>query len=472
MGIRYHDPPIKNGAGGNSMHLTVSAGTPGVEFRRPVTILGHSGRAFTVLLCLGTALTLAGCSYASEALWPSLTGKDPRSGDSSSSTSPTTTNGSTPARSTDSATISSRAASPPPTPSYSATMSESSSTSSAPRAVYTNSTNNVAQAAPPAAATPSVGQTEVGRRATQLNADAQKLDGSVAARQQAVQQIRADAVGTAQTYQQLVGTINARLQVGTTPGNPILQQQWNQANGALDNFGAQIGKMSELSNQVATDASTAAFLLESVRAAYSLSGAVEEDHKALSQVEDKVNREVVTIDRMLNDLSEDISRQSAYMSRERSNMTALSIAIKNGELFGAGLANRAFSPAAPVDGSPTRLGSPNRTSRAENPAASAAGRRPLVVIRFDRPNPSYEQALYTAVSRAIERRPDAVFDLVAVSPGKGNQAQVALASANAKRQAETVLRSLTDMGLPPDRITLSASTSAQTQTNEVQLFVR
>jgi len=333
----------------------------------------------------------------------------------------------------------------------------------------------VAQAAPPAAAaqSQSVGQTEVGRRALQLAADADKLDASVAARVNAVQQLRAETVQTAQAYQSLVGTINARLQVGTTPGNPILQTQWNQANQALDNFGAQIGRMSELSNQVAADASSAAFLVESVRAAYSLSGAVEEDHKALAAVEDRVNREVVTIDRLLNDLSEDISRQSSYMSRERSNMTALSIAIKNGELFGSGLANRAFTPVAPADGSPARIGvAPGGSPRAENPASSAAGRRPLVVIRFDRPNPSYEQALYTAVSRAIERRPNAVFDLVAVSPGKGNQAQVALASANAKRQAETVLRSLTDMGLPADRVTLSASTSAQAQTNEVQLFVR
>ena len=95
-----------------------------------------------------------------------------------------------------------------------------------------------------------------------------------------------------------------------------------------------------------------------------------------------------------------------------------------------------------------------------------------MVIRFDRPNPAYEQALYTAVSRAIERRPEAVFDLVAVSPGRGNQAQVALASSNAKRQAETVMRSLTDMGLPANRVSLSASTSAQAQTNEVHLYVR
>ena len=53
-----------------------------------------------------------------------------------------------------------------------------------------------------------------------------------------------------------------------------------------------------------------------------------------------------------------------------------------------------------------------------------------------------------------------------------NQAQVALASSNAKRQAETVMRSLTDMGLPANRVSLSASTSAQAQTNEVHLYVR
>ena len=97
-------------------------------------------------------------------------------------------------------------------------------------------------------------------------------------------------------------------------------------------------------------------ILESTRAAYSLSGAVEEDHKALAATEDDVNRTVVSIDRLLNELSEDISRQSSYVSRERSNMTALSIAIKNGELYGQGLSNRAFAAVAPSDGSPARVG--------------------------------------------------------------------------------------------------------------------
>jgi len=217
----------------------------------------------------------------------------------------------------------------------------------------------------------------------------------------------------------------------------------------------------------------AAFLLDSTRAAYSLNGAVEDDHRQLALVEDEVNRTVVSIDRLLNELNEDIGRQSTYIARERSNLTALSLAIRNGELFGTGLANRAFTNVAPPDGSPALLGvAPGAAPQAGNPAQAAAGRRPLMVIRFDRANPAYEQALYTAVSRALERSPTASFDLVAVAPSRGGQSQAALAASTARRQAETVMRSLGDMGLPAQRMTLSSTTSGQAQSNEVHVYVR
>jgi hypothetical protein len=423
------------------MHVVVSSESSGRSRRNRDGDQGpHLGRSARAVLVCAAVLALAGCSYASEALWPSLTGKDPRGG----SAAPGQTQ-------TQSIPPSAAERNPQPT--------------------FTPSAGGMAQAAPASGNLQPALMTDVGRRAMAMREDVQKLGTSVSTRSGAMNQIRGETVQTAQRYQGLIAGINARLQVGTTPGNPILQSQWNQASGELDRFGADIGRMSTLSNQVAADAATAAFLLESTRAAYSLSGAVEEDHKALATLEDEVNRTVVSIDRLLNELSEDIGRQSAYVSRERSNMTALSTAIKNGELYGTGLGNRAFAATAPVDGSAPRLGSPN-SAPGQSPAASAAGNRPLVVIRFDRPNPAYEQALYTAVSRAIERRPEAVFDLVAVSPGRGNQAQVALASSNAKRQAETVMRSLTDMGLPANRVSLSASTSNSAQTNEVHLYVR
>ena len=99
-------------------------------------------------------------------------------------------------------------------------------------------------------------------------------------------------------------------------------------------------------------------------------------------------------------------------------------------------------------------------------------RQPLVVIRFDRTNVQYEQPLYNAISRALQRRPNAMFDLVAVAPSGGNAARVALASSSSKKNAETVLRSLSDMGLPLERVRLSALTSNSAQTSEVHLYVR
>ena len=72
----------------------------------------------------------------------------------------------------------------------------------------------------------------------------------------------------------------------------------------------------------------------------------------------------------------------------------------------------------------------------------------------------------------LEKRPGAVFDLVAVAPSAGGSARVALNTNKARRQAEDVLRSLIEMGLPPARVAVAAKASAATRTNEVHLYIR
>jgi len=115
---------------------------------------------------------------------------------------------------------------------------------------------------------------------------------------------------------------------------------------------------------------------------------------------------------------------------------------------------------------------PARHAEAAPKPAAPTGNRPLVVIRFDRPNVTYEEALYTAISRALERKPSATFELVAVAPSAGTAAQVAVNSNASKHNAEDVMRSLTNMGLPADRVTLSATTSGDVRSNEVRIYVR
>ena len=180
----------------------------------------------------------------------------------------------------------------------------------------------------------------------------------------------------------------------------------------------------------------------------------------MRRLEDEVNRTVVFIDRLLNELSNDINRQTGYLGNERRNLTTMSIAIKNGERYGASLVNRAFAQ--------TEI----KTRAAVRSGKRRANSRPLVVIRFDRPNVAYQQALYNAISRAVERKPEAAFDLVAVSPKAGTPSARILNTTAAKRNAEGVLRTLTDMGLPASRVNLTAANSATARSNEVRLYVR
>ncbi|HUH83662.1 MAG TPA: hypothetical protein VLX85_03580 [Stellaceae bacterium] len=298
--------------------------------------------------------------------------------------------------------------------------------------------------------------TYVGAKVVALRGDLQRLQDNINHQNSDLQQLRQQMGQDASGYYTLVGGINSRLQIGTTPGNPELINQWNQAQGALDRMSDEIARLNSLSNVVASDSSVAAYLLDSVRAAYSLQGAVDEDHRQLRQLEGDVNGTIPQIDRLLGSLSEDISRQSVYVSNERQSLVALSLAIKNGELYGQGNTVRSLALA-----SPTRTG-----------AIPAAERRPLVVIRFNRPDVAYESALRTAVTQALSRRPAASFDLVAVTPNAGSPAQVEIHAAACKRNAESVLRAMTDMGVSPTRVSLSSTTSASVRSNEVQIYVR
>ncbi|MGO8867761.1 MAG: hypothetical protein ACLQME_14790 [Alphaproteobacteria bacterium] len=388
---------------------------------------------------VGVVLLLGGCSFASENLLPTLTGEEPSGkAKAQETTAP--------------------AAATPPAAAQAAPTTPVATQPAAPPQL--NTTNF--QPVPVAAGQPT--GTAVGQKVESMRGELVKLEGSISDHNSRLQTLRAQTVGNAQQYQQLIGAINAKLQVGTTPGNPVLVDQWNQAQSILEKIDGDVAAMNSLSTEVSSDSSLAAFLLESTRATYGISGAVDEDHRQLAILEDETNKTVVTIDRLLNELSEDTSRQNLYLGRERNNLTTLSVAIKNGELFGASLANRAYYTAAPLA---SRAPAPRGES-----AASLANRRPLVVIRFDRENVDYESALYTAVSEALQRKPNADFDLVAVAPSKGGPAKTALAMNTSKRNADAVMRSLTNMGLPASRVKLSAITSSSAETSEVHLYVR
>jgi hypothetical protein len=370
-------------------------------------------------------LFLAGCGTS---FWPSLTG------DSPSATAPSGERIEIPA-----------------------SRAEQAGTPPAPSARTLTPAPSAAETGSAAAARPT--GTFVGKKVEAMSQDLGKLKGAVGRLDTRMREIRADTTDATQRYLGILAAMNSKLQVGTTPGNPILVQQWNEAQQQLKRIETNIARMNGLSNDAGAEASVAGYLLDSVRATFTLSGAVDEDHVQLRALEDEVNQSVVTIDRLLNELSDDLNRQTSHLASERRNLTAMSISIKNGERYGSSLMNRALA-------------------QAEVKASMASRRpllpdsRPLVVIRFDRPNVQYEQALYDAVSRALDRKPETAVDLVAVHPKTGSSAQVILNSTAARRNAENVLRTLVEMGLPATRVNMTSMSSATAQSNEVRVYVR
>jgi len=390
-------------------------------------LTGIRGLSGLRALAIGSVLLLPACSFTEEALWPSLTGEDP-AGAPAASTQPAA-----------------KPAAAQPT------------TAAAPRQPVLGTGEFKPTGVTPGQST----GTYVGKKVIELRAELSRLQASISQHNASLQQLRSRIVQDSQRYHATVANINTRLQVGTTPGNPILVQQFNNARSNLESISSDTGELTQLATAVSANSTMSAFLSESTRAAFSVSGAIDEDHKQLAILEDEVNRTVVLIERLLTELAGDIRRQTNYVSTERSNLNLLSAGIKGGEIYGASLANQAIISAA---GSAAYQG-PAR-------AVDTTGRRPLVVIRFDRPNVPYQQALYAAVSRVLERRPAAIFDLVAVAPSAGGPARVALNSNKAQRFAEDVLRSLIDMGLPPSRVAMSGKTSGEAKNNEVHLYLR
>lgn len=258
-------------------------------------------------------------------------------------------------------------------------------------------------------------------------------------------------------YYAMVAAINAGLQAGTTPGNPILVDRWNTAQDKLNGFSGGTNLLNALATDLTNQASRASFLMESIRAAFAISGAVDEDHKKLTALEDLGNQNIGVIHRLMTKVSDELARRTSYMRTERANLQSLSLSIANGELYGQSMSNNLFKNAA---------------SGSRKATEAPQSRRPLVIIRFDRPNIDYDKPLYKAVSQALEKYPAAKFDLVAVSPSEGDPAQMALAESEARKNGKAVVRSLTQMGLPVERLNLSAANSKAALNSEVHIYLR
>lgn len=410
---------------------------------------------------------LTGCSLAEEGLWPTLTGEDP-SLDGGGET----------------VVIEPSRAEQFGSPLIDPSVQSDGAVGSAAASRAVGATAGVAPIeGAPAAVPVAVGSTPagpqtgtfVGSKVGNLRLELDNLKRVIAGQNAELQQLLNSATLNSQRYHAVIAAISARLQVGTTPGNPVLVSQWQSAQTELDRVFQDTSRLNELSNRIAANMDMAIYLLESTQASYAIQGAVDEDHRQLAILEDDVNRNIVSIERLVGEVNDSVTRQNNYINVERRNLSALALAVANGEAFGPNLSSVSRAAAARLPqglagGAP--IGPIAGLPQNGTAAGPIAGRPPLVVIRFDGANVDFEQALYGAVSRTLAQRPSATFDLVAVAPARGGPSGVAASTAQARRHQQDVLRSMLAMGLPAERVNLSSATSGDAATNEVHVYIR
>ena len=314
-------------------------------------------------------------------------------------------------------------------------------------------------------------ETPVTQKANDLRRELEQLRSSTEAASDQLKELRTRNDERAADYYVAVATVSTALQAGTTAGNPILVDRWNIAQEKLNALAQDSGLLSDLATDLTNQASHASYLLDTTQNAFSLSGAVPEDHKKLTTIQDGVEQDISRISRLLNETNDEITRHATFLQSEHANLQTLSLGIANGELYGKNLTNSLFRKAASGDQQLFKSGSTSGGGR-PYPGGVPGMRKPLVIIRFDRPNVEYDQPLYTAIHQALEKYPAAKFDLVAVSNMEGNAAELALASAEARKNGEMVLRSLQNMGLPLERIRLSAANSKTVLNSEVHIYLQ
>ncbi|MGE0723936.1 MAG: hypothetical protein AB7O45_06155 [Alphaproteobacteria bacterium] len=298
-------------------------------------------------------------------------------------------------------------------------------------------------------------------RAAGLQSDLATLEAGRERRQNDAEALRRAAAAEVDAYDAIVKRMGERIAAGAAPRNPELLADWTEARRRIGRVDTAVGRLRVLGAEVASDRALAAYLRDSARGAQALSG-TDADMAELKRIEAGFGETGAGLERLSGEIGGEASRHAAWVDTERRRAETLFAAIQGGG-----------TPPSAVSTRPA----PNVASAVPPPETAAAtaatrpvgidGRRPFVVLRFDRPDAPFERPLFEAVQAAVSRQPDVRFDLVAVNPAGGG-----VDPAESRRNAERVLKALVEMGLPASRIVLSARTLPAADAPQVHLYVR
>ena len=304
--------------------------------------------------------------------------------------------------------------------------------------------------------------TFVGGKINQFRADLTSIQNAISSHNNDFLRFKDLVDEQTSVYQGLSSAIRSRLQIGTTPGNPILVGQWNDAQRALEDIQNNVNNLQIVNNRVTADAALITHLRNAIDSSFFISGAIDEDHNQLKVLNDDVQRTQVLYARLMDELEEKIAREILILNDERQYMKKLSEDVEIGKFGG-----RVSAPPTRSSSS-TELGSDDTANNIKTiKIAPLNYDNAILVIKFDDTDFDYSTALFESISNALEQMPSASFEVVAVSPTGG-----ASFADKARQRASEVFNKIVEMGVPSERLSLASSNSTSAQAEEVHIYLK
>ncbi len=302
--------------------------------------------------------------------------------------------------------------------------------------------------------------TFVGGKINQFRADLTSIQNAISSHNNDFLRFKDLVDEQTSVYQGLSSAIRSRLQIGTTPGNPILVGQWNDAQRALEDIQNNVNNLQIVNNRVTADAALIGHLKNAIDSSFFISGAIDEDHNQLKVLKDDVQRTSVLYDRLMTELEDKITREIQILNDERQYMKQLAEDVEVGKFGGT------------VSTPPTKSSVESKKTEIE-PSTKQTKVVPInydnaiLVIKFDDSNFDYSTALFESISGALEQMPSAGFEVVAVSPAGGSSY-----ADQARSRATDVFSKIVEMGVPTERLSIASSTSSSAQAEEVHIYLK
>ena len=304
--------------------------------------------------------------------------------------------------------------------------------------------------------------TFVGGKINQFRADLTSIQNAISSHNNDFLRFKDLVDEQTSVFQGLSSAIRSRLQIGTTPGNPILVGQWNDAQRALEDIQNNVNNLQIVNNRVTADAALIGHLKNAIDSSFFISGAIDEDHNQLKVLKDDVQRTSVLYERLMTELEEKISREIQILNDERQYMKRLAEDVEVGKFGGTVSTPPTKSSSGAVEQSDETVTKPKQVKVAPINYDNA-----ILVIKFDDTNFDYSTALFESISGALEQMPSAGFEVVAVSPSGGSSY-----ADQARDKASEVFSKIVEMGVPTERLSIASSTSTSAQAEEVHIYLK